>query len=127
MPIYFGDPEILSHVPDKRGLEVIDVDDVNGSIAKIHEIVDGDIYSSRVDAIRTCREWALRESNRYLSACGIISESESNAPKLPRPELFRTLISKRKHRVYKLLKRFSPNFADKVLESYFRRKGRFWE
>ena len=127
LPIYFGDPEILNHVPDKRGLEVIDIDDMAGAVGKIRGIIESDIYSARIDAIRTCREWALKESNRYLTACEIVSESQSVAPKLIRPELFRTLISKRKHEIYKLLKKLSPNLADKVLELYFRKKGRFWE
>ena len=127
LPIYFGDPSILEQVPDKRGIEVIDIDDVTSSLAKIREIIDDDIYSSRLDAIRTCREWALRASNRYISACEIISKTESTLLPKKAPELFRTLISKRKSEVYKLLNKISPDLADKALISYCRKKGRFWE
>ena len=117
----------MEQVPDRRGIEVIDIDEAAGSVAKIREIIDGDIYSSRLDAIKTCREWALRASNRYISACEIISESESTLPPKKAPELFRTLISKRKSEVYKLLNKISPDLADKTLISYCRKKGRFWE
>ena len=127
LPLYFGDPSILGQVPDKRGLEIIDVDDIAGAVRKIRGIIESDIYPSRIEAVRKCREWALRTSNRYLSACEIIRQSGSTAPKLKTPELFRTLVSKRKHTVYKLLRKISHDIADKAMESYFMRNGRFWE
>lgn len=127
LPLYFGDPSILEQVPDKRGLEVIDVDDIAGSVRKIRGIIESDIYPSRIEAIRSCREWALRKSNRYLSACEIIREAGDVTPKLEHPEIFRTLISRRKHIIYKLLRKISYDIADKAMKLYFRRSGRFWE
>lgn len=127
LPIYFGDPKILEHVPDKNGIEIINVDDVEGSIAKIHEIVDNDVYLSRIEAIRKCREWALKESNMYETACDIITKSNDNTPKLKTPELLRRLVSSRKNSVYNAIKLISTDYADKIFTAYHRMKGRFWE
>ena len=127
LPIYCGDPMILEQIPDKNGIELIDVDDIEGSLTKIREILDKDIYASRLDAIRRCREWALKEADRYGVACRIIEYSGDNTPKLNKPEVFRIMLSSRKNAVYRFLHRISPSTADKMFLGYCRHKGRFWE
>ena len=127
LPIYCGDPKILSQVPDKNGLVIIDVDDVDASLRKIHEVLDADIYNSRLEAIKTCREWALKASNRYELVTKIIDEAKDNTPKLEKPELFKIILSTRKTFVYNMLKAISPKLADKIFLAYCKHHGRFWE
>ncbi len=127
LPIYCGDPSILEQVPDRKGIEIIDVDDFAGSVRKIHEIIDGDIYSSRIDAIRTCREWVMKACNRYDIVCDIVDNADINTPKLKTPEIIRIMLSSRKNFVYKLLQGISPDYADKLFDAYCRKKGLFWE
>ena len=127
LPIYCGDPEILKHVPDKRGIVIIDVDDTASAIARIREVVADDVYSSRVDAISRCRHWALKESNMYEAAREIIAGYKGDASRLERPELFRRMVSPRKNLVYSSLKLVSHDFADKIFMKYHRMKGRFLE
>lgn len=127
LPIYCGDPSILKQVPDKRGIEVIDIDDFPSALRRVHEIIDRDIYSSRLDAIRACREWVLKESNRYELACDIIAASNDKTPRLEPPEMFRILISYRKNLVYKALRKISGKFADRVFDSYCRKRGWVYE
>lgn len=127
LPIYCGDPTILDQVPDKRGIEVIDVDDVEGSLRKIHEIINADIYESRLDAIKTCREWAIKASNRYEFTREIIKASRDNTPRLESPELFRIMLSSRKNLVLKFIKRISHKLADKAYMRYVRTHNKIWE
>lgn len=127
LPIYCGDPTILEQIPDKNGIEIIDVNDIKGAFRKIHEIIDGNIYSSRLEAIRACREWALKESNRYELAKNIIENSHDKTPKLKTPELFKIIISTRKTAAYNLIKKISGTLADKIFLDYCRRNGRLWE
>ena len=127
LPIYCGDPAILQQVPDKNGIVIIDVDDAKGSLRKIREVIDGDVYSSRLEAIARCREWALKASDRYETTCRIIEASHDTTPKLARPELFKRLVSRSKNAAYELMKGVSLVFADKVFEAYHRMKGRVWE
>ena len=133
LPIYCGDPKILSQVPDKDGLIIIDVDDIQASLKTIHEVLDGDIYTSRLEAIKTCRQWALKASNRFELASEIIMNSSNNNSysqsnlKLEKPELFKIILSTRKTFVYEILKRISPKLADKIFLAYCRHNGRFWE
>ena len=131
LPIYCGDPKILSQVPDKDGLIIIDVDDIKASLKTIHEVIDEDIYTSRLEAIKTCRQWALKASNRFELASRIITNSSKNNSqsnlKLEKPELFKIILSTRKTFVYEILKRISPKLADKIFLAYCKRNGRFWE
>ncbi len=127
LPIYCGDPEIIENVPDKKGIEIIDINDVTGSIKKIHEIIDGGIYSSRIEAVKKCRQWALKKSNMYEAACEIIEKYNNDVPKLKTPELFKRMLSSRKNFVYKILNGIFKNKSDKIFERFCRLKGRFWE
>ena len=127
LPIYCGDPAILQQIPDEDGIVIIDIDDKDGALRKIREVIEDDIYSSRIEAIAKCREWALHESNRYEMTCRIIEESDDDTPRLAEPELFKVLVSTRKNAVYELLRKVSGKFADRVFESYHRRKGKMWE
>ena len=126
LPIYFGDPSILEQVPDKRGIEIIDIDDFSGSLNRIREIIEGDVYASRIDAIKKCRQWALKASNPYELTCEIVEDSDSKTPALSQSELFRILPSKRKYFVYRMLHKISSNLADSVLLSYCKGSGKFW-
>ncbi len=127
LPIYCGDPTILEQIPDKRGIELIDVDDVEGSLRKLHEIVDDDIYYSRLDAIKTCREWAIVTSSRLEITRKIIETSNDKTPRLEHPELFKRMLSSRKNYAYKILYRISATFADRVYVNYCRSRKRIWE
>ena len=127
LPIYCGDPAILEQIPDKNGIEIIDVDDVKSSLAKIHRIIESDIYSQRLEAIEKCRKWMIKASNSYELVCSIIESSHDTTPKLSTPELFRVLTSTRKNTAYSFMKSISPKTADYLFEAYYRKKGRFWE
>lgn len=122
LPIYFGDPDILSQVPDKNGLEVINIDDIPGALKRVREIIDSDIYYSRLEAIKRCRQWALKESNRYEKVCEIIESSQDNTPDLKKPELLR--INMKHGKIFDVLQKISPEFADKIITSYCRHKKR---
>lgn len=127
LPVYCGAPNILEHIPDKNGIEIIDVDNIPSALKKIHELIDDDVYSSRLEAIKICREWALKSSNRYVLASKIVEQSGSTTPKLKTPELFKIIISPWKNRVYNLIREVSGKLADKIFLDYCRRKGRLWE
>lgn len=77
LPIYCGDPGILDRIPDPRGIEIIDIDDIEGSFARIEDIMSRDDYQSRLGAIARCREWAIKASNPFERVCRIAKTSKS--------------------------------------------------
>ena len=127
LPIYCGDPLILNEIPDKNGIILIDINDIKSSLKTIHEVINQDIYYSRLNAIKICREWAINNSNRYSTACKIVEAHDNNTQKLKTPELFKTLISPRKNIIYEFLSIISHDKANKFFEEYCRYKGRLWE
>lgn len=84
LPIYCGDPSILRQVPNSRGLEVIDVRDVQTSLRKIERLLEEDPYEERLTAIQECRDWALRKSNPYERLCEIAESLGTEAGAIPR-------------------------------------------
>jgi hypothetical protein len=86
LPIYCGDPSILRTVPDPMGLEVIDISDISSSMRHIDHILKEDIYSSRLDAISRCREWAIKKSSVAERACEIIESSHASVKDVPKLE-----------------------------------------
>jgi hypothetical protein len=89
LPIYCGDPSILRKVPDPMGIEVIDIGDIPCAIRHIEYILKKDIYSSRLDAIAACREWAIKKTDPKERVCDIIESSSDHVksvPKLETPE-----------------------------------------
>jgi hypothetical protein len=86
LPIYCGDPSILRKVPDPAGLEVIDISDVPSSLRYIDYILKEDIYSSRLDAITRCREWAVKKSSLTERVCEIIESSLASVKNIPKLE-----------------------------------------
>ncbi|MDR1581258.1 MAG: hypothetical protein LBS35_12955 [Synergistaceae bacterium] len=86
LPIYCGDPSILRKVPDPMGIEVIDIGDVPSSMRHIDYILNKDIYSSRLDAIARCREWAAKKSSAAERVCEIIESSPGTVKNMPKLE-----------------------------------------
>ena len=127
LPIYCGDPSILEQIPDPHGIELIDVDDIPGTLKRIQQILETDPYESRIDAIKKCREWAIRMANPYERVCKIVESADADAltlPKLKRPELLRILIKGRKGAVYRALRAtLGIGVADKVLLAWCESKG----
>jgi hypothetical protein len=84
LPIYCGDPSILRKVPDPMGIETIDISDVPSSLRHIDYILKEDIYESRLDAIRKCREWAVKKSSVTERVCEIIESSRESVKSVPK-------------------------------------------
>ena len=76
LPIYYGDPTILAQVPDPRGLECIDINDIPSALDRIERVLKDDDYASRHEAIAKCRDWAIQESNLLEYACSLIAGAE---------------------------------------------------
>jgi hypothetical protein len=83
LPIYCGDPTIIDQVPDPLGIEVINAADTESSVRRIESILNEDIYESRYEAIKKCREWAIAESNPYEKVCRIIESSDGKTRHAP--------------------------------------------
>lgn len=75
LPIYYGDPTILEQVPDPNGIELIDINNIHSAMKKIEKILSDDNYEDRIDAIKKCRDWVLKQSNRYEKTCQIIENN----------------------------------------------------
>jgi hypothetical protein len=98
LPIYCGDPSILRKVPDPEGLEIIDISDAPSSIRHIDYILKKDIYSSRLDAIKKCREWAVKKSSVTERVCEIIESSPDAVKNIPKLEDCETIHEWNGHR-----------------------------
>jgi hypothetical protein len=124
LPIYCGDPALQERIPDPLGLEIIDVDDIPSSLKKIDDILERDVYCSRIDAIKECRDWAIAESNPYEKVSRIIESADKSildAPRLDRQALLRTSVNWR-HISYIIFKFLSLLFGDKAWRWYLEYK-----
>ena len=94
LPLYCGDPSITEQLPDKNGIEIIDIDDQEQAIRKIEQILRDDPYKDRIDAIGKCRAWAISESSPYERVCRIIESADEavhNTPPLAKAEKIRRI------------------------------------
>lgn len=127
LPIYCGDPAILDQIPDKRGIELIDVDDIGGTIEKIRTILDDDPYESRLDAIKKCRDWAIAMSDPCERMCSVIETADDRticAQRLDHDEMIRIFLNGRKGALLNAIDFvFGKDVGDKAMLSYCRRKG----
>lgn len=127
LPLYSGAPGIKDQLPDPRGVELIDIDDISGTVARISEILREDPYESRLEAIRKCREWVIAEANPCERVCRIIESNPeaAAAPPLAEPEMVRVLIRGIKARALAATERlFGKRAADAAVLAYCRSKGR---
>jgi hypothetical protein len=84
LPIYCGDPAIARKIPDPKGVEVIDVEDIPGALRKIDGLLRDDVYPGRLSAIEKCRKWAIKESNRFEKVCAIIESTDESVTAIPK-------------------------------------------
>ncbi|MDL2264619.1 glycosyltransferase family 10 [Synergistaceae bacterium OttesenSCG-928-I11] len=84
LPIYCGAPNIREKLPDSKGIEVIDIDNIPESLRKIEKILCDDDYDTRIDAIASCREWVIQEVNPFGKVAEIIENAPSSILQLPR-------------------------------------------
>jgi hypothetical protein len=120
LPIYCGDPTLIDRIPDPLGIEIIDIDDIPSSLKKIDDILESDIYYSRVEAIKKCRDWAIAEGNPYEKVCRIIESADKSVidvPKLGRQVLLGPPRSWR-HVSYIIFKFLSLLFSNKAWRWY---------
>jgi hypothetical protein len=83
LPIYSGDPAIQSKVPNSLGIEIIDVNDIAASLQKIDNIINSNDYADRIEAIKSCREWAVRELNPFEKMAQIITSADRDIQEIP--------------------------------------------
>ncbi|MDR2175349.1 MAG: hypothetical protein LBO82_05370 [Synergistaceae bacterium] len=116
LPIYCGDSALRDRIPDPMGIEIIDINDIPSSLKKIDDIVENDIYESRLEAIKKCRDWVIAESNPYEKVSRIIESADSSVigiPKLRRGILLRPAVNWC-HISYFVFKFLSLLFNDKA-------------
>lgn len=64
------------------GIILIDIYNVRGAIESIENILERDIYHSRIKEIDDCRKWAIKKSNPYRKAAeSIINLNSANYSK----------------------------------------------
>lgn len=98
IPIYYGDPSILDQLPNSKGIEVLSsIDDFDAAISRIETILKVNDYDSRLDAIKECRTWAIKNGNPFEKASWFIKTVSLPAMRLlSQPQI----IHKRKERFY---------------------------
>ncbi len=77
IPIYYGCPNVYDYFP-KESLIQIDIYDIEGSIAKIKEIIstEGE-YERRLDAVKEARRRVIEEYNLLAMINNIVENSKS--------------------------------------------------
>ena len=123
LPLYCGDPSILEQVPDPDGIEIIDIYDIQSAVAKIEQILRDDPYQDRLESIKKCREWAIKESNPHERICRIIEtvdETVLSVPRLTKMDKIRTITGGGlKGSLYKVVSRFlGRNITEHLYQLY---------
>lgn len=130
LPIYCGDPSILDRIPDARGIELIDTDDISGSVRRVIDILAEDPYEQRIDAIKACREWAIANANPYERTCDIIAgagEAARSVPRLAEPEMLRIVMKGMRAMTLDAAEMaLGKGIADRSFATYCRIKHRTW-
>ena len=70
-PIYYGAPNINDYF-DKNSLEIININDVNGSIKNIENVIKNNYYEKNLNLLNLEKEKVLNEYNLYNRICEII-------------------------------------------------------
>ncbi|HFQ61300.1 MAG TPA: glycosyltransferase [Epsilonproteobacteria bacterium] len=75
VPIYCGCPNVYDYFPEESIIQ-IDIDDIEGSMAKIQEIIstEGE-YEKRLDAVKEARRRVLEEYNLLAMINNIVEKS----------------------------------------------------
>jgi len=78
VPLYYGCPNVYEYFP-KDSLIQIDIHDIEGSIAKIKEIIsiEGE-YERRLDAVKEARRRVIEEYNLLAMINNIVENSEED-------------------------------------------------
>lgn len=130
LPIYCGDPTILDQIPDPRGIELIDTDDIEGAVRKIAALIEADPFEERLGAIKKCREWVIERANPYRRVCELIESADEDvksAPRLDRSQSIHVVTKGKTELLYRLVNAAcGHNAADRVFCAYCRMKGRVW-
>ncbi|MDR1514736.1 MAG: hypothetical protein LBS45_03500 [Synergistaceae bacterium] len=121
LPIYYGDPTILEQIPDPDGLVAINLDDFRVAFKAIENLLEEDLYYSRINAIKKCREWAIAKGNPYEKAAGLIelaTEETFATPLLEKEELItphprEEMIAERKNINYYFFRGLCRIFGEK--------------
>lgn len=75
-PVYYGAPNIHKYF-DERSLTVIDIDDYIGSIRKIEEVIESDLWSNNRQILELQKEKFLNEYHFFPALCRIISRNDT--------------------------------------------------
>ena len=70
-PIYYGAPNINNYF-DKNSLETIDINDITGSIKKIENVIENNLYEKNLNLINLGKDKVLNDYNFFNRICEII-------------------------------------------------------
>ncbi len=76
-PIYYGAPNINSYF-DKNSLEVIDINDIAGSINKIENAIENNLYEKNFNLLSLEKDKVLNDYNFFNRICEIIVIKSNN-------------------------------------------------
>ncbi len=77
-PIYYGAPNINDYF-DKNSLKTININDINGSIATIENIIKNNFYEKNINLLHLEKEKVLNDYNLYNRVCEIIENRLSKS------------------------------------------------
>lgn len=77
-PIYYGAPNINDYF-DKNSLKTININDINGSIATIENIIKNNLYEKNINLLHLEKEKVLNDYNLYNRICEIIENRLSKS------------------------------------------------
>lgn len=97
VPIYHGCPNVYDYFPKESVIE-IDIHDVEGSIAKIKEIIaaEGE-YERRLDAVKEARRRVIEEYNLLAMINKIVEASNGNKLEVSDYKIYNRKIMRIKH------------------------------
>tara|TARA_B100000085_G_scaffold186116_1_gene170125 strand:- start:30 stop:713 length:684 start_codon:yes stop_codon:yes gene_type:complete len=70
-PIYYGAPNINDYF-DINSLTMININDINGSISTIENVIKNNFYDKNLNLLNLEKEKVLNEYNMYIRICEII-------------------------------------------------------
>lgn len=79
-PIYYGAPNLGDYFP-KESFTLIDINDINGSINIIDEVIANDLASKNADAIEKAKQLVLNEYNLFDMIIGVLETMNPDAEK----------------------------------------------
>ncbi|MEP1646753.1 glycosyltransferase family 10 domain-containing protein [Rhodopirellula bahusiensis] len=89
LPLYAGCTNIENWF-DPDSYVMLDLDDIDGSVKQVQQILDSDLYSQRLNAIRRSRETVLHQETLFHLIARTIVANPSGEPRMSAAETIRT-------------------------------------